>query len=485
MQRGRILLESGPTEEDFESYELIRNHYRSCMNVDKLEELGVQPLLKLLKTLGGWPVLEENNWDGGNFTWWKWYISSNKLGLKLDSILTFSYGMDIENASINVLQIREAALGLPGEIMSQGLENKQVQVYFRFMSESAIVLGASKVQTEQELMKSLEFEIALSKIRLLTKDKQNLNQSYNPVTLKNFPTYKELPPSWLDYYREAFNETMVNFTEDENVIVESFEYLEKLSELLHKTDKRVVANYLGWNAVRQLLPYLNEEARNIHQRFEQSLISAVKKIPKWKICVKEVGFNNHNEWGFKFLAGSMYVRKYVKPKTKESVLELTSYIRDAFEHDILDGLDWMDLQTKEIAKKKVKKMGQFIAYHDEFLQKKTMDNFYKGIRIADDEYFENNFRLKKFWILFYRNQLRAKVNPKSWISRDLVTIVNGFHDQQLNNFYLSAGILQEPFYQPDRPMYLNFGSLGSFIGHEIIHGFDQKGRQFDENGELN
>lgn len=483
--RGRALLDSKETEDDFESYKQIRSHYKACMNFDKLEELGIQPVLNVLDELGGWPVLQGEAWKAEDFNWWTWAHKVNKIGLGIDGIVTFSLGADDKNASWRVLGLDQATLGMNREYLVKGFEDKDVQHYYKFMLDTAVYLGATKEKAEEELLKSLNFEFALAEITLPREERRNATLLYNPTTVDKLPVYEGLPPSWKHYFQGIFDGTDVIIADDEKVIVTNFTYLERVSELIQKTDKRVVANYLAWCVAKSVITYLNEDGRDIRFKFDKAISGIEEKAPRWKKCVNEMGFNSLAGGGFGFVAGSMYARKYFKQEAKKLMVDMTNYIRKAFKEDILEHLDWMDEDTKARAEKKLEKMDQFIAYSDEFLDKEKVDGLHRGIEIADDEYLENTLRLIRFWRKFYYNELRDKVDPTLWTEHGLVTVVNAFYNPGQNNFEFPAGILQGAFFNAETPMYLNFGAIGTIIGHEITHGFDDQGKQRNENGKIN
>jgi len=480
--RGRSLLESANADDDFESYKQIRTHYKSCMNIDKLEEKGIQPLLDVLDELGGWPVLKGESWDAESFNWWTWVHKVNKVGLGIDGIVTFSMGADDKNSSWRVIGLDQATLGLSREYLVKGFEDKDVQHYYKFMLEAAVYLGATKEQAETELREALNFEFALAEITLPREERRQADLLYNPTTVDKLPVYEGLPPSWKDYFQGIFDGTDIVISDDEKVIVTNFDYLKNVSELVQKTDKRVLANYLNWSIAKSVITYLNEEGRDIRFRFDKAISGIQEKAPRWKKCVNEMGFNSLAGGGFGFIAGSMYARKYFKQEAKKLMVDMTNYIRKAFKEDILEHLDWMDDETKARAEKKLEKMEQFIAYSDEFLDKEKVDGLHKSVEMIENDYLENTLKLIRFWRIFYYNELRDKVNPKSWIEHGLVTVVNAFYNPGQNNFEFPAGILQGAFFNAETPMYLNFGAIGSIIGHEITHGFDDQGKQRNEDG---
>jgi len=172
-------------EGDFESYQLVRTHYKSCIDEQKLEELGVEPVKKLLQDLGGWPVLEGEEWkDGDDFKWWEWSYKMNREGLGIDSIVGVSLGADDKNASWRVLGLDQAQTGLSREYLVKGFEDEDVQYYYRYMVDTAVLFGADKAVAESELKESLLFEIELATDILKPKEeRRNATLLYNPTTL--------------------------------------------------------------------------------------------------------------------------------------------------------------------------------------------------------------------------------------------------------------------------------------------------------------
>jgi predicted metalloendopeptidase len=257
-----------------------------------------------------------------------------------------------------------------------------------------------------------------------------------------------------------------------------------LSDLLLKTNKKTLANYLAWSAAKTLMTYLNKDARDIKFKFDKGASGIQEASPTWKRCVNEMGFNGFSGGGFGFVAGSMYARRYFKAEAKVAMVEMTSYIRTAFKEDILVNLDWMDATTKKRAETKLEKMDQFIAYSDEFLVKEKVDDLHKTVTVEVDDYLGNTLNLIKFWRRFYYNQLRDKINPKSWLEHSLVSVVNAFYNPGQNNMEFPAGILQGVFFNANVPRYLNYAAIGAVIGHEITHGFDDQGKQRNEIGKF-
>ena len=486
---GRTLLEetSRDHDDDFESYQLARNFYKSCMNDEKLEQLGVEPALNRLKDLGGWPILDGDNWSSEDtFKWWEWTYKANKAGFSYNFLVSLSIDADDKNASWNVLHFDQASLGLSREYLIKGFEDKDVQHYFKYMVDVATLLGADPEVAKSELEESLKFEISLAHITIPKEERRNATELYNPTVLGDLKTYDHLPSSWTKYIRKLFEVSDgVKIEETEKVILTNAGYFKKLSELLKNTEPRVLANYLGWRIAKTTVPYLNAEALKIQHVYNKAINGDKSQAPAWKRCTNEVGFSAKNALSnLGLVAGSMYVRRYFNPDAKHAMIEMASYIRKAFEEDILENLDWMDDTTKEKAKEKLSQMDQFIAYEDAFTDKDTVDGFFANLNITDDEYFENSLKLDRFWKAFKYNQLRVKIDPKSWLEHADVTEVNAFYSGNANYIEFPAGILQGVFYNAKIPNYMNYGGIGAVIGHEITHGFDDRGRQRNGQGRI-
>ena len=479
------MLEEEQSKDDFESYHLARDHYKACINEEKREELGVKPLLDKLQEFGGWPVLEGDKWQGEEtFKWWERNYKLNEAGFGISSVISFSIGADDKNSSWNVIGFDQASLGLSREYIIKGFEDKDVQHYYNYMVNTAVLLGAELEVAKAELKESLLFEISLANINAPKEERRNASVLYNPTTLGAVPTFDELPPSWVEYVQTILkNAGNVKVDANEKVILTKVAYFEKLSNLLKDTKKRVLANYLGWHAAKSVMSYMNDAALKVKQRYDKALSGVQVSSPMWKRCVSVIGFNSlSGSFSLGLVAGSMYVRRYFKPEAKKGMLEMTSYIRKVFKEEILEELDWMDEKTKERAREKLDLMDQFIAYQDDFLDKEKVDSLHKDIKVTQTDYLDNTLHIIKFWRTFYYNRLRDKIDPKSWLEHSDVSVVNAFYSGDANNIEFPAGILQGIFFNANIPNYMNFGAVGSVIGHEITHGFDDKGKQRNGKG---
>jgi len=151
----------------------------------------------------------------------------------------------------------------------------------------------------------------------------------------------------------------------------------------------------------------------------------------------------------------------------------------------LDELDWMDESTKAKAHAKADSMTPFIAYAEEILDNDLLNEYYEGLEVNDSSYLKNYLKLKQHINEYYVKQFRKPIDKKSWKTHGGAAVVNAFYSSDENSIQFPAGILDGLFFQADRPSYMNYGSIGMVVGHEITHGFDDQGSQRDGEGNLN
>eukprot|EP00095_Tigriopus_kingsejongensis_P010137 maker-scaffold75_size407189-snap-gene-3.15 protein:Tk10137 transcript:maker-scaffold75_size407189-snap-gene-3.15-mRNA-1 annotation:"neprilysin-2-like isoform x3" len=155
------------------------------------------------------------------------------------------------------------------------------------------------------------------------------------------------------------------------------------------------------------------------------------------------------------------------------------------DYKLLTGmLDWMDKETASRALIKLNSINELIGYDDVILNTTAMDYLYRDLDLHPKQFFQNALSRSKWWLKDSWNQLNQSTSEDPWPEFDQAAIVNAFYSPLSNSINLPAGILQGKFYNENRPNYLNYGSIGYIIGHELTHGFDDSGKQFDEEGNL-
>ena len=167
-KRGRELLEAEDGDEDWELFRTAKKYYRSCMDLDRLEKLGVKPMLDSLKHLGGWPVLQGDGWNYWRivkYQWWEQVYRTSQGGFSSNSIVKITVDTDGKDSSKRSIILDQPKLGLNREFLVKGMEEPYVQHYFSYMKSAAKLMGAPQNErTELELKAALMFEIELASI---------------------------------------------------------------------------------------------------------------------------------------------------------------------------------------------------------------------------------------------------------------------------------------------------------------------------------
>ncbi|XP_012252045.2 neprilysin-2 isoform X2 [Athalia rosae] len=471
----RTSIEEPSSADEPKPFTLAKNLYKACMNKTAIEKAGLAPLRNIIEKLGRWPVLVGDSWNDNEFDWVDSVYKFRKLGYSVDYFIDFSIGIDLKNSTKRIIDLDQASLGLSREYLSKGLDDKIVKAYFDYMVDIAVILGANKERATQELKESLYFEIKLANISLPNEERRNATLLYNPTTVREL---NERYPSvnWKDYINHLLPPT-VQVDEDEVVIVNVPKYISDLEDLIKVTPKRVQANYVMWRVAGASVSYLNEEIRKRQLDYSTALSGKTEREARWKECIDIVSGS------LSISTGALYVRKYFNENAKQNAVEMVADIRRQFTK-ILEKVEWMDETTRRSALEKAAAMSTHIAYPDELLDDKKLEEFYANLELSPDDYIGSILNLTLFGTEYSFEKLRKPVNKSEWISHGRPAVVNAFYSSIENSIQFPAGILQGTFFDNDRPKYMNYGAIGFVIGHEITHGFDDQGRQFDKDGNL-
>ncbi|XP_063218955.1 neprilysin-4-like isoform X2 [Bacillus rossius redtenbacheri] len=446
-----------------------RNLYKSCMNETVLAERGARPLLDLLRHLGGWPVLEES-WDPAGFDWLQLMA---RLRLYNNDILVGQWvAPDIKHSDEYVIQFDQTSLGLQTrDYYLEPFGVKYLDAYKNFIIDIATKLGASLEQAATDAYDIVAFETQLAQIMSSPEDRRNITAMYQRISLNELC---QLVPSidW-ERYLEIVLQRPVN--KSDPVVVFGETYLHDLVGLLSRTSNRTVANYLLWRFVRHRTSNLDDRFLEAKQRFFLVLFGREESPPRWKNCV------NHVNTNMGMAVGAMFVRKYFDESSKNETLQLTREIMQSFK-EILNETSWLDEETKKFAAQKAEAMMLKIGYPDFILSSGELNERYRELVINPDEYFENTLSVLQFLAKAEMNRLGSTVNKTLWNAPP--AFINAFYSRNKNQIMFPAGILQPPFYHHRFPPSLNYGGIGVVIGHEITHGFDDKGRLFDKDGNM-
>jgi len=476
LEKLRILLSDKINSADPRPFNLAKNLYKSCMNKSLIEEHGLKPLTDITESLGGWPVVLGDSWDEeSTWTWTGAVIDYSKKGFQKDYIFDVSVGISQKDSTKHIIDIDQPQLGLNLKYLTNGLSDNLVQAYYKYMVDMAVIFGADKSRAEKELLDSLNFEIALANMSWSNEKRRNVTAMYNLFTIKE--VQQKYPYiSWVEYIN-ALLPTNVNIDENEVVSISVPSFFDNFGNLLENTPKRTIANYLLWRITAYSSFFLSDQLRKRQLMYNTVVSGKQDQMPRWWECTYMI-----NE-RFKIVAGALYVRKHFKEETKLAVINMTNRIRKEFEN-ILRKVTWMDEQTRQAAINKLHAMGQLIGYPEELLDNDKLENYYEKLEIDPNSYFLSALNVNSFETDYAFNKLRKPIKKTDWKTDAWLTIVNASYRPKQNHIEILASILQGHFFTIDRPNYLNYGAIGFVIAHELTHGFDDKGGQYDLNGNL-
>ncbi|XP_076472675.1 neprilysin-1-like [Babylonia areolata] len=467
----RQLLEQERTDHDSAATLKAKTLYESCVNTTQINDIGDAPLRKIMADLGGWPIITKD-WDPDSFSLERVLA---KIRHDFDAVILIGcwVGADDKNSSSNIIQLDQPELGMPDrEYYLKGTtESEFVQAYLNFMRGVVGLMGAPEQNLDHQLIDILEFETKLANITRPRAESLDTEALYKKMSIADL---QKLVPQmdWLKYLRGAVSPSL---TSDERVVVFAVDYLHNMMTILQHTDPRVVANYVIWRVVMQLSPELTDRYQEVHSRYNMVLHGVKRAKIRWKKCVKYV----NDQMGL--AVGAMFVRDHFRRKSKETALEMIRNIQDAF-NELLSENAWMDHRTKTVAMMKASSMNARIGYPEFITEPVQLDRKYDGLIMDEDHYFGNILALRQF---ASKKKIALLGNP---VEKDVweqpPAEINAFYNPNSNDIVFPAGILQPLFYSEHFPKSLNYGGIGVVIGHEITHGFDDRGRQYDLHGNL-
>ncbi|ERL87973.1 hypothetical protein D910_05361 [Dendroctonus ponderosae] len=461
----RTMIEEPLKADEPKPFQLTKKLYKACMNKTIIEADGLNTMRQILKQLGGWPALEGSRWNEGDFDWRQSVYKFRTAGYSVDYFIDFSVGIDLDQGS----------LGLRREFLTKGLNDKLVKAYYDYMVDIAVLFGADRAVASKDLAESLDFEMKLANISLPSEKRRNATALYNPMSIRELQQkFPSIP--WLEYINTLLApDTRVS---NEEVIVVSIpKYISDFEALVSRTPKRAQANYVMWRAVASSVSYLSDDLRKRQLDYTTIVTGRTEREARWKECI------DISAGSLSIAAGALYVRKFFNEEARQNAKEMVSDIRAEFQ-DILKKVDWMDDKTRQNALDKARSMSTHIAYPDEMLNDAKLEEFYEGLELDQNQYLRSILNLTLFGTRFSFKRLRQPVNKTDWITHGRPAVVNAFYSAIENSIQFPAGILQGVFFSADRPRYMNYGAIGFVIGHEITHGFDDQGRQFDKEGNL-
>lgn len=362
---------------------------------------------------------------------------------------------------------------------------KLVEAYKTFITKSVKLFnkeGDDKV-VETKVNQLVDFEIKLANMSAAPEDRRDHFATTHKTTFNQLIT--DIPDvDWFDFLNNLYKRVSPNvqLKKEMNVIINDLNYVKGLSALLKelrmRNDNDVIANYLGWRYVQSNGYLSTNQFREIEFNFDQVQKGVKKETKMSERCINVLSSVLPQ------LVGRHYVDTYFSEESKKSAEEIIHQVLDNYVIEIKKK-DWMDQETKDKSLEKTTKLKINTGYPNWIKDDGELNKLYKFNMDADvDQAFESMKRISQ---VIARNMYSKLLNPvdkeKEWPMGP--AIVNAAYDPSQNSITIPAAILQLVFFNESRPEYLNYGAIGAVIGHEIGHGFDDEGSQYDADGNLN
>jgi putative endopeptidase len=433
----------------------IGDYFASCMDEPAVEKAGSAPLKPALDAIASLKSISQLA-D---------FVARQHLQSSTSMLFGFGSGQDYSDATRVIAFASAAGLGLPDRDYYVKTDDKSKEIrrqYLEHVQKMFELLGDTSATARDNATMVMEIETSLAKASLTRVEKRDPYKVFHKLPLKQF---ESLASSfrWQRYFALSGlgNISEINVTEPE-----FFKQLEKELASRKLADWKP---YLRWHVVHARAPYLATKFVDTNFDFYSKKLRGVMQLPpRWKRCVQFV------DRDLGFALGKVFVEKTFGPDVKQRALVMTKEIQKAMEVDIQQ-LPWMEDPTKKQALEKLRAMVNKIGYPDKWRD-------YSSVRVAHNDFQGNVSRAIEFESRRELGKIGKPLDRGEW--QMTPPTVNAYYDPQMNDMNFPAGILQPPLFDPKMDDAPNYGNTGATIGHELTHGFDDEGRQFDAKGNL-
>lgn len=434
---------------------LIRNLYRSGMDIKRRNSLGIKPIEKWLEKIQAIKTKDD--------------LICSVIDLHRDGFPILWHtgvGPDDKNSERYITFISQGGLSLPDRdfYLKTDVRSKQIREAFKKHVERMFILaGMAAGRAKKNAVTILSFETKLARISMNKVDMRDIEKIYNKKSVRELSRLAPNVP-WKRHFSD------IGLPHFSDLVVMQPDFLSRATKFLDSMPLLVWQTYLMWNILDDASSFLSNNFEKEQFEFYGKILTGKQKMePRWKYVLGVL------EGSLGEVLGKEYVKRYFPYAAKKKIDELVSHLFAAYTERIKN-LDWMSKHTKKKALRKLRAISRKLGYPDKWKS-------YRGLVITPHEYFENARRAGLYERKRQFKRLHKKVDRNEWYMTPQT--VNAYYSPNTNEIAFPAGILQPPFFDPKADDAFNFGAIGSVIGHEITHGFDDQGAKFDRKGNWN
>jgi putative endopeptidase len=453
----RSIIETAASKQDAPEGSLDKQigiFFNTGMDTVAIEKQGAEPLKDLFSKIDSITTVADVQSVAA-------YLQKYGIG----SLFYIFSNADQKNSEMVIANIYQSGIGLPDR-----------DYYFRTDSDSRRILDAYKVHLAKMfvLLKDqpdvaqknaetvFKIETQFAKASFTNIENQDPKKTYNKMTIEELAKLSPLF-NWQSYMQE------IGYPRIREMNVNQPVYLKELSSMMKSVPVEDWKTFLRWSLINQASGYLSSDFEKQNFDFYYRTLSGQDQMePRWKRVLDQTSGSLGEA------IGQLYVKEYFPPEAKQKMIELVGNLKESLRQRI-ENLTWIGPETKKEALAKLEKMNVKVGYPDKWRD-------YSGLKISSDSYVMNIFNSGNFEFVYKMNKVGKPVDRTEWEMTPQT--VNAYYEPSKNEIVFPAGILQPPFFNLNADDAVNYGGIGLVIGHEMTHGFDNMGRQFDKDGNL-
>ena len=432
----------------------VGDFYAACMAEDQINAAGLKPIEPQLARI-----------DAIKDTKGLQAELARQHSMGLNTLFRHGSTQDAKNSAEVTYDVLQGGLGLPDRdyYFKDDDKSKNIRAeYVKHVAKMFELMGDKPAQAAAEAQTVMNMETKLAEASMTRVERRDPQKTYHRMTTAEL---QKLTPNfnWADYFKS------IGLTQKTDTNVGQPKFFEEMNRQLASTPINDWKTYLRWHLI-------NASADNLAKPFDDEnfnfkgriLTGATEQLPRWKRCVAATD----NALGEAL--GEVWVKKAFPPEAKKRSLDMVQNLIAALRSDI-GTLAWMNDATRKQAVAKLETLIRKIGYPDKWRD-------YSALKIERASYLENDLRASAFEARRDLHKIGQPVDKMEWGMTP--PTVNAYYNPQINEIVFPAGILQWPFFEPSADDAFNYGAMGSVIGHEMTHGFDDQGSQYDSEGNL-
>lgn len=432
----------------------VGDMYKSGMDTVAIEQAGITPLKEHFSRIDA--ITDANG-------------ILNEVALEhsmgINALYNFGISPDDKEVTKQICQFFQGGLGMPDRDYYFNTDKNSTEIrdaYKQYLVKLFILMGADSATAVKDAADEYKLETALAAASMTRVEMRDPYKLYNKLSIAGL---NKLTPG-VDW------QTMLSglkVTGQDSVIIGQPKFFAEIARQTKATPLSVWKKYLQVQMTMDMSPYLSKAfAEAQFDFFGRTLRGQKEQKPRWQ---RVLSITDHTVGE---LLGQMYVDKHFKPEAKKRMLDLVNNLQQTYA-DRIKRLDWMSETTKQKALAKLNTFMKKIGYPDKWKN-------YDALTIGND-YVKNILNASAFEYNYELSKLGKPVDRTIWAMTP--PTVNAYYNPAFNEIVFPAGILQWPFFTEDADDAVNYGGIGGVIGHEMTHGFDDQGRQYDADGNLN